>query len=59
VFENPGHDFPQRLIYRRDGDRLTARIEGQAGGRTRTVEWAYRAAPLNARCELDGAGERG
>lgn len=59
VFENPGHDFPQRLIYRRDGDRLTARIEGQAGGRTRAVQWAYRAAPLNARCGPDGAGERG
>jgi hypothetical protein len=59
VFENPGHDFPQRLIYRRVGDRLAARIEGQTGGRTRTVEWTYRAAPLNSRCEPDGAGEPG
>jgi hypothetical protein len=47
VFENPAHDFPQRVIYRRDGDRLTGRIEG-AGGRA--MEWRYAAAPLNARC---------
>ena len=50
VFENPGHDFPQRMIYRRDGDRLTGRIEGMAGGREQAMEWHYRAAPLNARC---------
>ena len=50
VFENPEHDFPQRVIYRRDGDRLTGRIEGTAGGRDQAMEWHYRAAPLNARC---------
>jgi Domain of unknown function (DUF6265) len=33
VFENPNHDFPQRIIYRRDGaDRAFARIEGRRGG---------------------------
>ena len=47
VFENPAHDFPQRVIYRREGNRLTGRIEG-AGGRS--MEWRYRSAPLNARC---------
>ena len=31
VFENPAHDFPQRVTYRRDGDaRIAARIEGPA-----------------------------
>ena len=50
VFENPRHDFPQRVIYRRDGDRLTGRIEGNAGGSEQAMEWHYRAAPLNARC---------
>ena len=50
VFENPAHDFPQRVIYRRDGDRLTGRIEGVTGGRDQAIEWHYRAAPLNARC---------
>jgi hypothetical protein len=47
VFENLGHDFPQRVIYRREGDRLTGRIEGADG---RGQDWHYRAAPLNARC---------
>ena len=47
VFENPAHDFPRRVIYRRDGDRLTGRIEGADG---EGIEWHYTAAPLNARC---------
>jgi hypothetical protein len=50
VFENPTHDFPQRVIYRRDGDRLTGRIEGRSGGREQAIEWHYRAAALNTRC---------
>ena len=58
VFENPEHDFPQRVIYRRDGDRLTGRIEGTAGGREHAMEWHYRAAPLNARCPVPD-GENG
>lgn len=28
VFENPGHDFPKRIAYRADGDRLEATISG-------------------------------
>jgi len=37
VVENPQHDFPQRIIYRRRGtDSLIARIEGPAGGGTGT-----------------------
>lgn len=33
VFENPAHDFPQRIIYRHiDGDSLHARIEGERAG---------------------------
>lgn len=33
VFENPAHDFPQRIIYRREtGERLFARIESIAPG---------------------------
>jgi hypothetical protein len=36
VWENPAHDFPQRVIYQRTGtDSLVARIEG--GGRA--MEW--------------------
>lgn len=34
AFENPGHDFPQRISYRAAaGDRLLARIEGLRDGR--------------------------
>ncbi|MEO8042091.1 MAG: DUF6265 family protein, partial [Acidobacteriota bacterium] len=35
VFENPTHDFPQRILYKRNGDKMTARIEGTANGKTR------------------------
>ena len=45
-----GHDFPQRVIYRRSGDRLTGRIEGLADGREQAMEWHYVAAPLNRHC---------
>ncbi len=40
VFENPEHDFPQRIIYRlTDGGRLLGRIEGQSGGRLKAVDF--------------------
>lgn len=48
VFENPAHDYPQRLIYRREGDALIARTEDLAGGNGQ--DFRYRSAPLNARC---------
>jgi hypothetical protein len=32
VFENPAHDFPKRIIYRRNADgSLTARVDGGEG----------------------------
>jgi hypothetical protein len=31
VFENPAHDFPTRVAYRRDGDRLVATVSGPGG----------------------------
>jgi hypothetical protein len=33
VFENPAHDFPQKIIYRVDGTSLFARIEGNNKGK--------------------------
>ena len=41
VVENPAHDFPQRIIYRKRGaDSLLARIEGPGtGGATRGVDY--------------------
>lgn len=42
TFENPAHDFPQRIIYRSPGrDSLIARIEGTANGRARGVDFPY------------------
>lgn len=43
VFANPGHDFPQRVGYRRAGaDSLIAWIEGERNGRTRRIEFPFR-----------------
>ncbi|MCI0657445.1 MAG: DUF6265 family protein [Acidobacteria bacterium] len=40
VFENQAHDFPQRVIYRRQEDgSLLARIEGEDGGKARGVDF--------------------
>jgi hypothetical protein len=41
VFENPAHDFPQRILYWRDGDALVARIEGTLRGSPRHQEWRF------------------
>lgn len=43
VFENLGHDFPQRVIYRLEApDRLFARIEGLRNGNLRGVDYPMR-----------------
>jgi hypothetical protein len=43
VFEDPAHDFPQRVIYRRLGpDAVTGRIEGQIGGQAKSVDFPYK-----------------
>lgn len=41
VFENPDHDFPQRIIYWRDGIRLCARTEGTIRGKAESEEWCW------------------
>ena len=41
VFENPQHDFPKRVIYRKGADdTLTASVD--AGEGTKTISYAYR-----------------
>lgn len=46
IFENPAHDFPQRIIYKKPTDStLYARIEGRQDGRDRSEEYQYRKAP--------------
>lgn len=40
VFENPEHDFPQRIIYRLENDgSLKARIEGKSKGKERGIDF--------------------
>ena len=42
VFENPAHDFPKRIVYRRNGDgTLTARVEGGGGEKEKAQEYRY------------------
>lgn len=41
LFENPDHDFPQRIVYRRTAEGITARVEGTRNGQTRGVDYAY------------------
>ena len=48
IFENPQHDFPQRVIYRLQGEgSLLGRIEGMSKGKEKSVDF-----PMNrARCD--------
>jgi len=41
VFENAAHDFPQRIIYWRDGERLCARVEGTISGKSQSEQWCW------------------
>ena len=43
TFENPQHDFPQKVSYRLDSsDRLVGRIEGTRGGTLRGIDFPMR-----------------
>ncbi len=44
VFENPAHDFPQRILYRKTEGGLFARIEGIDKGKPRGVDFPMTAA---------------
>jgi len=44
VFENLAHDFPKRIIYRRNSDGgLTARVEGDGSESEKAQEFRYKA----------------
>ena len=45
AFENKDHDFSQRIIYRRQKDLLTARIEGVIKGKEESMEWTWKLLP--------------
>ena len=42
TFENPGHDFPTRVAYRKDGNDLLAEISGPNGANPQ--RWRFRRA---------------
>lgn len=39
VFENPGHDFPTRVAYRREGNALLAEVSGPNGANPQ--RWSF------------------
>ena len=46
VFENPDHDFPQKILYRKEPDgSLHARIEGTDKGKTRATDYPMKSVP--------------
>ena len=46
VFENPDHDFPQRIAYQRESDgSLLAWIEGERDGQRRRIEFPMQRRP--------------
>ena len=40
TFDNPQHDFPQRIVYRRSGDTMVATISALDG--SHAMSWTYR-----------------
>jgi hypothetical protein len=43
VFENPEHDFPQRIIYQKASDStLYARVEGKQNGKDAKQEYSFK-----------------
>ena len=46
IFENPTHDFPQRIIYRKTADGgMTARIDGVVNGKERHRDFPFKPVP--------------
>jgi hypothetical protein len=49
VFENPSHDFPTRITYRKTDGGVAATIDGVVKGKPRAVEFRYSAATACSR----------
>ena len=48
VFENPDHDFPQRVLYRLEGEgTLHARVEGTEDGQVKGFDFPLRRRPCD------------
>lgn len=58
VFANPQHDFPQRIAYWLEDGRLRVRVEGEAAGQRRALEWSWEPAPLVPGSSLPTVEER-
>jgi hypothetical protein len=43
VFENPAHDFPTRITYRKTNGGLVATVDGTIKGKPRAIEFRYSA----------------
>lgn len=53
IFENPDHDFPQRVLYRlMPGNLLTGRIEGTVNGAARGIDFPMK----RTECGSGGSG---
>jgi hypothetical protein len=42
VFENPQHDFPQRIEYKLEDDTLHVRISGGTGDKAKSMSWEWK-----------------
>lgn len=45
IFENPTHDFPQRILYSKSATGLAARIDGTEKGKSRAEDYPMKAVP--------------
>ena len=50
TFSNPQNDFPHRIVYWLDQNRLFARIEGADDDPERSAQWSFNKVELNRRC---------
>jgi hypothetical protein len=41
VFENPEHDYPQRITYWRDGEQLCASVDGIVKSANKIEQWCW------------------
>jgi Domain of unknown function (DUF6265) len=46
VFANLAHDFPQRIVYWREGESLCAAVEGPINGETVSERWCWQPTSL-------------
>jgi hypothetical protein len=46
VFANPDHDFPQRILYWREGESLCAAVEGPMNGQNVSEKWCWKPGAL-------------